>query len=75
MATANATYVNTVDNSDTMSAGCNLIFIKTCDIPLMKDMLLQSDELYKAPARAIPTSQISGIQRIVGLWKLYVNDK
>ena len=44
--------------------------IEMCPMFMKKDQ--DSQEVYKALLKTVPSSQIKGIQRIGGLWRLYV---
>ncbi|KAK3107084.1 hypothetical protein FSP39_006802 [Pinctada imbricata] len=54
------------------------VFIKEIDIfgtyKVPKDFWLSHVEIYKAISDVIPAEQIAGIQRVRGLWRIYVDD-
>ena len=57
----------TVKNSDSGKP----VFLKHNEIPNVKESDLLSPEVYKAILKTIPSSEIKGIQRVGGLWRLY----
>ena len=51
------------------------IFLKNKDIPECYGKNVYADELFKCLLHVVPSSEIKGIQRIGGLWRLYIADK
>lgn len=51
------------------------IFLKNKDIPERNGENVYADELFKCLLHVVPSSEIKGIQRIGGLWRLYIADK
>ena len=49
------------------------VFIKHRDIPCESEFY--TENMYKALVRAIPSREIHGIQKIRGLWRLYIENK
>lgn len=48
------------------------VFIKNRDVPHVVEKDLESQEVYKALLKSVPSSHIMGIQKIGGLWRLYI---
>ena len=51
------------------------VFIKHRDIPLVREKDMETQEMYKSLLKIVPSVQILGIQRIGGLWRLYIADQ
>ncbi|XP_063952024.1 uncharacterized protein LOC129255706 [Lytechinus pictus] len=51
------------------------VFIKHSDIPLSKDNAVTSQEMYKALTKTFSFTKLRGIQKIGGLWRLYLSDQ
>ena len=53
------------------------IFVKNRDIPVNsnRDFAPTQEEFYKFLAKAVPKSDIKGIQRIGGLWRIYIDKR
>ena len=51
------------------------IFLKHRDIPNVKDKEVDNQEMYKALLKSVSSAKIMGIQRIGGLWRLYITEQ
>ncbi|XP_072182086.1 uncharacterized protein [Diadema setosum] len=51
------------------------VFLKSKDIPGFNGKNVYADELFKCLLHVVPSSEIKGIQRIGGLWRLYITNK
>ena len=50
-------------------------FLKNKDVPECNGKNVYADELFKCLLHVVPSSEIKGIQRIGGIWRLYIADK
>lgn len=64
-------YARAAGTKDTETNG-KPIFFKHRDVPNVRDKDLETQEVYKSLLKNVPSSQIMGIQRIGGLWRLYI---
>lgn len=51
------------------------VFFKHRDVPHVMEKDLESQEVYKALLKSVPSSKIMGIQKIGGLWRLYISQQ
>ena len=73
MAATHATYAEKAGNNDATAEqvrGGKPVFVKHRDIP--SDSEFFTEHMYKALAHTIPSAEITGIQKIRGLWRLYI---
>ena len=71
--TANRTYAEkTGREPPAPSVGGKPIFIKHKDIPLIEEKVMTNEDMYKCLLGSAPRCEIKGVQRIGGLWRLYI---
>ena len=63
------------DANERTAAGGKPVFIKDREVPLSKDNFVTSQEMYKAVVNSISATKVQGIQKIGGLWRLYISDR
>ena len=51
------------------------VFVKHLDIPTVNERDFYTEHMYKALAKEVPSKEITGIQKIKGLWRLYIENK
>ena len=51
------------------------VFFKNRDVPMVYESVLSAEDCYKALAKAVSVGQIKGIQRIGGLWRVYIDSR
>ena len=69
------TYADATGDSDKHTSTGKPVFFKHRDVPHVTEKDLESQEVYKALLKAVPSSQIMGIQKIGGLWRLYITQQ
>ena len=63
------------DAYERTAAGGKPVFIKDREVTLSNDNLVTSQEMYKAVVNSISATKVQGIQKIGGLWRLYISDR
>ena len=51
------------------------VFVKHLDIPNANERDFYNEHMYKALAQNVPSKEITGIQKIRGLWRLYIENQ
>ena len=51
------------------------VFVKHLDIPNANERDFYNEHMYKALAQKVPSKEITGIQKIRGLWRLYIENQ
>ena len=68
-------YANATGVKDKSTFTGKPVFFKHRDVPHVTEKDLESQEVYKALLKSVPSSQITGIQKIGGLWRLYITQQ
>lgn len=58
-----------------MHFGGKPVFVKHKDIPTIDDKVITNEEIFKCLCKSVPSCDIKGIQKIGGLWRLYVENQ
>ena len=69
-----ATYAEKADRDDVTAQQIRgkPVFVKHRDIPETVERAFHTEDMYKTLCRTVSSKEISGIQKIKGLWRLYI---
>ena len=75
---ASATYAGKAASNDVTAQQAvrgKPVFVKHSDIPGVTEQDFKSEHMYKTLAHIVPSREITGIQKIRGLWRLYIENQ